>query len=150
MAAYTIPYMNGVAVNNLGYPYANNMIGGYAQQDTSLQNMSSLMAVIVQGEAVANSYPVASGSRVMLIDFDDGKFWLKSNVNGIPQRLRSFTFKEEIQEKSQQEHNNQSDVVNINSEVTKEEFNSLVDTVAILSNNVNKLISELGGVGEDE
>ena len=93
------------------------------------QNFGSFMTVLVQGEAGANAYPVASGNTVMLMDFDSNKFWLKSNVNGIPQRLRAFSFTEETQEQPQAQQA---------SGVSREEFNKLADSV-------NKLIAELGG-----
>lgn len=91
--------------------------------------------VLVNGEAGAAAYPVASGNTVMLMDFDSNKFWLKStNVNGIPQQLRSFSFKEEIQE-----------IQNGSNSVTRDEFVTLSNNVSVLSESVNKLIRELGG-----
>lgn len=96
---------------------------------------NSFYTVLVNGESGANSYPVASGNTVLLMDFDAGKFWLKStNVNGIPQQLRCFGFKEEIQEPQIS-----------NSTVSREEFNELSQNVMSLTNSINKLISDLGG-----
>ena len=102
------------------------------------QNFGSFMTVLVQGEAGANAYPVASGNTVMLMDFDSGKFWLKSNVNGIPQRLRPFSFKEELSEQPQQ-------AIQQTTNVSRDEFERLSKSVSSLSDNVNKLIAELGG-----
>lgn len=102
------------------------------------QNYGSFMTVLVQGEAGANAYPVASGNTVMLMDFESGKFWLKSNVNGIPQRLRSFSFVEEVQEQPKQQ-------AQATSTITREEFDNLSGSVAKISDSVNKLIAELGG-----
>ena len=74
------------------YPY--NIQPTYTQQ--AQQNDGTLMAIPVQGEAGANLYPVGAGNTVILIDFTEGKFWIKStNVNGIPQKLRGFSFVEE-------------------------------------------------------
>ena len=95
---------------------------------------NTIMTVPVQGEAGANMYPVAAGNTVLLIDFNAGKFWLKSNENGIPSQLRTFTFKEEIQK-----------IQNGGSSVTRDEFNTLTQSVTALSENLNKLITELGG-----
>lgn len=97
------------------------------------QNFGSFMTVLVQGEAGANAYPVASGNTVMLMDFESGKFWIKSNVNGIPQRLRSFSFSEEIQGQAQNQQI---------SAVSREEFDKLADSVS-------KLIAELGGASNE-
>ena len=99
------------------------------------QNSNSFYTVLVNGEAGANTYPVASGNTVLLMDFNSNKFWLKStNVNGIPQQLRTFTFKEEIQE-----------IQNGSNSVTRDEFNTLSQNVLSLTQSVNKLLSELGG-----
>lgn len=111
----------------------NQLVYGNQQQ-----NDGSLMTVFVQGEAGANAYPVASGNTVLLIDFESGKFWLKSNVNGIPQRLRAFSFIEKTPENSE----TSTDNVSI---VSRDEFNSLSKSVSDLTSNVNKLIAELGG-----
>ena len=111
----------------------NQLVYGNQQQ-----NDGSLMTVFVQGEAGANAYPVASGNTVLLMDFESGKFWLKSNVNGIPQRLRSFSFIEKTPENSE----TSTDNVSI---VSRDEFNSLSKSVSDLTSNVNKLIAELGG-----
>lgn len=99
------------------------------------QNTNSFYTVLVNGETGANAYPVASGNTVLLMDFEANKFWLKStNVNGIPQQLRSFSFKEEIQEP---QITNQS--------VSRDEFNALSQNVASLTNSINKLLKDLGG-----
>lgn len=111
----------------------NQLVYGNQQQ-----NDGSLMTVFVQGEAGANAYPVASGNTVLLMDFESGKFWLKSNVNGIPQRLRAFSFIEKTPENSE----TSTDNVSI---VSRDEFNSLSKSVSDLTSNVNKLIAELGG-----
>lgn len=87
-----------------------------------------LITVLVQGEEAVNRYPVGIGNTVLLLDFNSGKFWLKTNPNGFPQPPRSFEFKETTPQQVQ----NGSDGV------TREEFNKL-------SEQINKLIAELGG-----
>ena len=144
-------YTPSYGMNN-GYPanYGNQTMQGmtnptmfgnmnpiYGNQQ-NMQNTGSFMTVLVQGEAGANAYPVASGNTVMLMDFESGKFWLKSNVNGIPQRLRSFSFVEEVQEQPKQQ-------AQATSTITREEFDNLSGSVAKISDSVNKLIAELGG-----
>ena len=99
------------------------------------QSTNSFYTVLVNGEAGANSYPVASGNTVLLMDFESNKFWLKStNVNGIPQQLRCFSFKEEIKE-----------IAPTTSGVTREEFNVLSQNLSALTESVNKLLKDLGG-----
>lgn len=143
---YANPYMNnpyGMNMNtqmNPNYSSANQNQLMYGNQNNQ-QNDGSLMTVFVQGEAGANAYPVASGNTVLLMDFESGKFWLKSNVNGIPQRLRSFSFEEKTPEKTEIPSASKS-------VVSRDEFNTLSKSVTDLANNVNKLISELGGTDE--
>ena len=105
------------------------------------QNFGSFMTVLVQGEAGANAYPVASGNTVMLMDYDSGKFWIKSNVNGIPQRLRSFSFREDVQDQQQVQQS-------AGQPISRVEFDNLAQNVSSLSNDVKKLIEELGGTNE--
>lgn len=141
MSNYSNPWIYGYGNQqymNTPNQMANNQnTMNYANQIPQ-QNYGSFMTVLVQGEAGANAYPVASGNTVMLLDYDSGKFWIKSNVNGIPQRLRTFRFVEESPEQPQAQPNTPQTV-------TREEFGKLSDSVNVLSDNVKKLIDELGG-----
>ena len=121
------------------YPYSNQTAGQaviYPQNQPQMQTATnSFYTVLVNGEAGANAYPVASGNTVMLMDFNSNKFWLKStNVNGIPQQLRSFSFNEEIPE-----------IQNGGNGITRNEFDALSKNVASLTESVNKLLNDLGG-----
>ena len=89
-----------------------------------------LITVLVQGEANANSYPVGIGNTVLLMDFEGGKFWIKTNPNGIRQPPRSFSFTETTPQPINQ---NRSENL-----VTREEFNAL-------NSKLDKLLAELGG-----
>lgn len=145
---YNSNYGNPWNMNNFGQNQGQNVL--QANNQNSLfygnqipqQSYGSFMTVLVQGEAGANAYPVASGNTVMLMDFESGKFWLKSNVNGIPQRLRSFSFAEELPEQSKQKEQ-------VSPVISREEFDSLSNNVARLSESVNKLISDLGGASNE-
>lgn len=119
----------------MNYPGMNNQMFNTQQND--------LMVVSVQGEAGANAYPVASGNTVLLIDFESNKFWLKSNVNGIPQRLRTFEFNEIIREPELVQPQNTPII-------TRDEFDALSRNVMTLSEGLNKLVSELGGVSNEQ
>ena len=137
--SYNSNYGNPWGMNNFGQNQGQNVLQTNNQNSLFYgnqipqQSYGSFMTVLVQGEAGANAYPVASGNTVMLMDFESGKFWLKSNVNGIPQRLRSFSFSEEIQGQTQNQQI---------SAVSREEFNKLADSV-------NKLLEELGGTANE-
>ena len=117
---------------NFGNNYPSQNTGYIYNNDPS----NSMMTVFVNGESGAQAYPVASGNAVLLMDFDAGKFWIKSNVNGVPQRLRVFNFEEEITQE-------------VNENVSREEFNNLSSNVANLADSVNKLLKELGGAAND-
>ena len=121
-------YVNNAYVQNQPLWNQNQQFGN-AQQPTQQINDGSIMAVFVHGEDAVNNYLVAYGKTVMLIDFESGKFWIKSNDNGIPQKLRKYSFSEDLQEQT---------VAPTGNAVTREEFDKL-------ANSVNKLISELGG-----
>lgn len=143
----TNPWTSNYTGQNQAFP--NNQVNPNLNQNQQLygnqvpqQNFGSFMTVLVQGEAGANAYPVASGNTVMLMDFESGKFWLKSNVNGIPQRLRAFSFLEETQEQTPQAKQNIQSV-------SREEFDNLSRSVSSISDSVNKLIAELGGTSNE-
>ena len=115
-----------------GYVWPNQSLTPVNNQMPQQQDFSSFITVPINGgEATANAYPVASGNTVILIDFESGKFWLKSNANGIPQRLRAFSFTEDIKDAPTPANNG----------ISRAEFDAL-------SASVNKLIAELGGQNE--
>ena len=117
--------MPGYYPNNSNF---NQYYGAPQMSVTPQQNTNSVMVVFVDGEAGARSYPVAAGNTVMLMDFNSNNFWLKStDTTGMPQQLRTFEFKELIQQPAQSPAG-----------VSREEFNSLSDKL-------DKLIAELGG-----
>lgn len=139
-ANYGNPYSYGNTINGVPSTNANQNQLMYGNQ-LPQQNFGSFMTVLVQGEAGANAYPVASGNTVMLMDYDSGKFWIKSNVNGIPQRLRSFSFREDVQDQQQVQQS-------AGQPISRVEFDNLAQNVSSLSNDVKKLIEELGGTNE--
>lgn len=134
---YGSAFANNPANNQNPYQFNNPVV--YGNQPIP-QDDNSIMAVFVQGEAGATNYLVRSGTTVMPIDFQAGKFWLKSNTGGIPQRMRHFVFKEIFPEQEQPGQSAQE-----SSAVTREEFASLSKSVSALADNVNKLIADLGG-----
>ena len=139
-ANYGNPYSYGNTINGVPSTNPNQNQLMYGNQ-LPQQNFGSFMTVLVQGEAGANAYPVASGNTVMLMDYDSGKFWIKSNVNGIPQRLRSFSFREDVQDQQQVQQS-------AGQPISRVEFDNLAQNVSSLSNDVKKLIEELGGTNE--
>lgn len=91
------------------------------------QQSGSILMVQIQSDEEVNTYPVAAGTTVMLINFSTKKFWLKStSTSGIPEPIRKFSFKEEVTQAPQ------------TNTVTREEFNTL-------SEKIDKLLKDLGG-----
>lgn len=102
------------------------------QPQVQQSNQTSLMTIMVSSEEEVINYPVAAGVTVLLISFNLCKFWLKStSTNGVPQQIRSFEFTEKTQMAQAQVG------------VSREEF-------ASLSEQVKKLIQELGGTSNDK
>lgn len=106
------------------------MLGNYNQEP-------QFITIPVQGEDAANRMPIAMGVNAILIDFNNGKFWFKSNPNGIPQPMRSFEFKETTPQPVQ--------VQNGSNLVTRNEFETLSQNVNSLADDIHKLVAELGG-----
>lgn len=102
------------------------------QQSNQQNNTGSLMTIFVNSEEEVANYPVAAGLTVLLISFNLNKFWLKTtDTSGVPQQPRSFTFEEK------------TPAINQNgSFVSRKEFENL-------SSKIDKLISELGGSGNE-
>lgn len=93
-----------MAITNYGYPWNQIPGTGYQPQfsggayQSPINSGTGPTVVMVSGESGANNYPVAAGNTVLLMDFEEKKFWLKStDVNGFPQPLRSFSFTETSQ-----------------------------------------------------
>lgn len=72
-------------------PYA--YAGGYSGQ--GFQQPEASAPIWVQGEAGAKAYIVPAGRTVWLMDSENPVFYIKStDVNGMPQPLRTFDFTE--------------------------------------------------------
>ena len=105
---------------------------------TGLQNDSPFFVSCVNGESGANAYLVGAGRKGLLFDFNMGKFWIKeTDLNGIPQPIRTFSFNEETPKPQITQPGNGG--------VTRDEFMELTKSVSSLSDSVNKLLKDLGG-----
>lgn len=125
MAGYnTNPYYptNSTTFNPYSYQTAVPMAQPQAQN-----NSGNIMTIFIGSEEEANSYPVAAGTTVLLLCFQQKKFWLKStSTSGVPEQLREFTFDEK------------TPTLTARGSVSREEFDSL-------SKKIDKLINDLGG-----
>lgn len=131
MPAYnTYPYVTAPYPN--GFTYSQMQLQPQMQQTQQMPSapQSSLLTVFVGSEEEVNMYPVAAGITVLLINFNAGRFYLKSTgKNGVPEPIRAFSFTED----AEKAHENQ------NAEfVTRSDFEDL-------SAKLNDLIAKLGG-----
>lgn len=104
------------------YPAASvtpNSINQYNPQN-NVNNLTNVLVVPVNGREGVDSYPVAMGMTVLLMDYANKKFWLKSN-DGLSPKIVEHIFSIEG------ESNNKEDKAP--EFVTKKEFLSLKKTV---------------------
>jgi hypothetical protein len=87
----------------------------------------------VQGEAGARGYMVPAGSTAWLMDSENSTFYIKStDINGIPQPLKIYDFKERISTP----HNGANNIsVPENDYVTKEEMKAYIAEIMKEKNN---------------
>ena len=53
---------------------------------------NELMLVLVKDDNAVQNYPVANGNSVMLMNYDSGKFWIKSMTNGVTPTITEHKF----------------------------------------------------------
>ena len=58
--------------------------------NTPIQN--ELMLVLIKDDNAVQNYPVANGNSVMLMNYDSGKFWIKSMTNGVTPTITEHKF----------------------------------------------------------
>lgn len=124
--------MAGISPNAYGNAYQNFQGQQYQPQAVNLPMMppqtfggmnygqanAGLSIAQVSSEEQVNSYPVAAGNTVLLIDFAKQTFYLKStNVNGVPMPVQTADWK--YRQNAVQGTPEQS------SAVTREEFEEL-------------------------
>lgn len=96
--------------------------------NSGITNFNNVMVVPISGKDNANAYPVAIGTTVLLMDYDNGIFWIKSN-DGLSPRIVEHTFSVE--------NNNVTEPKE--EYVSKKEFYSLKKSVdSFIKNNKRK------------
>ena len=95
-AGYQPNYMNGAMPDYLAYYRQQQQPQPQMQMQATAQPQPADNGLIwVQGEAGAKSYPVAPGKTVMLMDSENGVFYLKTvDASGMPLPLRVFEYTE--------------------------------------------------------
>ena len=116
------PTTTGVNFN----PYNYQNVVPMTQPQTQ-NNSGNILTIFIGSEEEANSYPVAAGTTVLLLCFQQKKFWLKStSTSGVPEQLREFTFDEK------------TPTLTARGSVSRDEFDKL-------SAKIDKLLNDLGG-----
>lgn len=140
---YTPPQYQ--TANPLYNTWAGQMPNGYSatniagSQTQNQQNyLNNIMVVPVSGQENAEAYPVAIGLTVMLLDYNNGIFWLKTN-DGLTTKLVKHIFTVEQPEKAESEK--------VSDFVSKNDFDALSETVKSLSSTMDKLLENLGEGG---
>lgn len=111
------PYQNA----NFGMNY-----GIYPVQQKGI----TTVAIISGGYQSAESYPVAAGNTAVLMDFNLGKFWLKTtDIYGRPLPMEEYQF---FKPTSMQQSTKEPTQQNQNDYVKKEDFNAVVQMVSEL------------------
>lgn len=100
-----------------------------AMNTPSIQN--ELMLVLVEDDNAVQNYPVASGNTVMLMNYNGGKFWIKSMTNGVTPTITEHKFEAVNGDKNPQTSNF----------VSQEEFDALSQSVAKLQKIIDDLNS---------
>lgn len=88
---YMQPNMQNTAVpmqTTMQQPQIQNQ--QQSAMNTPIQN--ELMLVLVKDDNAVQNYPVANGNSVMLMNYDSGKFWIKSMTNGVTPTITEHKF----------------------------------------------------------
>lgn len=87
----------------------------------------------VQGEAGAKSHPLNPGETALLMDSEDGVFYIKTvDVSGMPLPLRTFDYAERTASTATTQNSSAETAKAFNSDkfITREEFNAKMSEMA--------------------
>ena len=98
--------------------YSNGYVDPYqlspSQPDTNM--------IWVDGKSNANMFPVQNGKSVTMFDKSTNRFFIKTvDLSGMPQRLRSFVYEEEIEK-----NENETPAIDTSMFVTKDDLKEIL------------------------
>ncbi len=104
-------------MNNM---YGNNYLGGSPYNlPVNQQPQQNIMVVQINNDESVNSYPVAAGTTVLLMNYQEKKFWLKTTgADGFTCKIIPHTFSVIEDENEQNDYVTKKDF---------EEFKKMVD-----------------------
>ena len=85
------PYMQNTAVP-MQSTMQQSQIQNQQQSTMNTPMQNELMLVLVKDDNAVQNYPVANGNSVMLMNYDGGKFWIKSMTNGVTPTITEHKF----------------------------------------------------------
>lgn len=115
--------------NNFGLGVNNG--GWYNQQQTYAQE-PPIIVVPVTGEQAARTYPIEKGRTILLLDFQNHRFWIKSiKPNGLESLCEGYTFIGDAEANAQNQQNQQMQLTEEfqNRFVSREEFELLKKSI---------------------
>ena len=114
---YAMPYSAVYGSPYSQYQYSPPPIQPQPQQPDS--NM-----IWVQGDSGGKAYPVQNGKTVVLFDSECEQFFIKTvDASGIPQPLRTFTYQEKSESKTE------PSAVDTSKFITREEFEEAIKSL---------------------
>ena len=94
-----------------------------------------IIVIPVTGEQAARSYPIEKGRTVLLIDFENHRFWIKSiKPNGLESSCEGHSFISDSEANSRMNQQQMTPQLNVTEEfqnkfVSREEFDALKKTI---------------------
>ena len=143
--AYYAPFYRPTYYDQMNTPSFNQqpMVQPVQQMPTPAQQTNNGL-VWVQGEAGANSFLVAPGCTVMLMDSEGERFYLKSaDASGMPLPLRVFEYKERTETAQQAAGGSVASFDDLDNKfVTRDEFERRMASIAPQKKGKNKLTED--------
>ena len=103
-------------------PYNAMYSKGYVDPYQLSPSQPDTNMIWVDGKSNANMFPVQNGKSVTMFDKGTNRFFIKTvDLSGMPQRLRSFVYEEEIEK-----NENETPAIDTSMFVTKDDLKEIL------------------------
>lgn len=129
---YYDPQQNNLYNRN---SFSQNMNNGPWFNTQPIIQEPPIIVIPVTGEQAARSYPIEKGRTVLLIDFENHRFWIKSiKPNGLESSCEGHSFISDSEANSRMNQQQMSQQPNVTEEfqnkfVSRKEFDALKKTI---------------------
>lgn len=129
---YYDPQQNNLYDRN---SFNQNMNNGSWFNTRPIVQEPPIIVIPVTGEQAARSYPIEKGRTVLLIDFENHRFWIKSiKPNGLESSCEGHSFISDSEANSRMNQQQMTPQLNVTEEfqnkfVSREEFDALKKTI---------------------